>query len=69
MNADELGAIAAVIGKNRESCPAEWLPGYDAKVESMALERQRQQYLLDEYNRLAADGWNDAQIERIMAGR
>lgn len=63
---DKLGEIAAVIGKARETVPAEMLPDYDAKRAAMAAERERQAAEMAEYNRLAALGHSDKEIERIM---
>ena len=61
---DELGAIAAVMG-NKE-VPAEWQAGYDAKKAEMAAERAAHEAKMAEYNRLAAEGRTDAEIEQLM---
>ncbi len=42
MDAQELGKIAAVIGKDRSSLPEGWEQGYDEKKASMAADRDRQ---------------------------
>lgn len=62
----EIGAISALIGKNRDRIEPQYLPGYDAKIETMSAERQMQAERMAEYNRLAELGYNDAQIEHMM---
>ena len=64
---DEVGAISALIGKNRNTVELEYLAGYDAKKEEMAAERAAKAAQMAEYNRLAAQGLTDAEIEAEMS--
>jgi hypothetical protein len=64
---NEVGAIAALIGKDRTAVAPEYLAGYDTKVAAMAAERETQAAQMAEYNRLAAQGLTDAKIQQAMA--
>ena len=66
MTPNEVGAMMALMGKSRETVPAEFLPGYDVKRAEMAAERERLAAEMAEYNRLAAAGMTDAEIQKAM---
>ena len=66
MTPNEVGAAMALMGKSRETVPAEFLPGYDAKRAEMAAEWERQAAEMAEYNRLADAGMTDAEIQKAM---
>jgi len=63
---NEVGAIAAVMGIRRDRVEAEQLAGYDAKVQAMAQAQAEQAAEMAEYNRLAATGMSDAEIQKAM---
>lgn len=67
LNDSEVGAIAALINKDRSTVDPQYLAGYDAKKEAMAAERTERAAQMAEYNRLAAQGLTDAEIEAAMA--
>ena len=60
---DEVGAIAAIIGKKRSTVDPQHLAGYDAKKAEIAAEREAKAAQMAEYNRLAAQGLTDEEIE------
>lgn len=66
MTPNQVGEAMALMGKARESVPAEFLAGYDAKRAAMAAEQARIAARFAEYDRLAALGHTDAEIEKIM---
>jgi hypothetical protein len=63
---EQVGAIAAMISKSRETVAQEYLEGYDAKIKEMAEKREEKAARMAEYNRLAALGMSDAEIEKAM---
>lgn len=66
---EEVGAIAKLIGKDRATVGPQYLAGYDAKAAQMAAERDAKAAQMAEYNRLAAQGLTDAEIQRKWEGR
>jgi hypothetical protein len=63
---EEVGAIAKLIGKDRSTVEPEYLAGYDAKAAAMAAERDAKTAQMAEYNRLAAQGLTDSEIQQAM---